>query len=161
MSLYRKFDIIICNQVYEHLYDIKQATINLSYLINSNGFIWLTFPASNFHHGSPDYYSSGYDTKIVLELIKDNNLINIFNKTVCNQRTYFFRHLLNIWPDKQQFKYPLSLIFHKNYTNLVKNLLNKLIILPILIFLTLTNSNYTDKKRYQIESVILLKNIIN
>ena len=39
----QKFDLVHCAQVFEHLWDIKQAITNLSNLVSDNGLIWIKF----------------------------------------------------------------------------------------------------------------------
>ncbi|TSA48151.1 MAG: class I SAM-dependent methyltransferase [Actinomycetales bacterium] len=56
----QQFDLLLCSQVLEHLWDLKQAITNLVSLTNPGGYNWIAYPASNFAHGSPDYFSAGY-----------------------------------------------------------------------------------------------------
>jgi SAM-dependent methyltransferase len=63
---FKKFDLVHCAQVFEHLWDIKQALSNLSDLVSDDGLIWINCPASCRAHGSPDYFSAGYQPNLIV-----------------------------------------------------------------------------------------------
>jgi hypothetical protein len=55
-----KYDLVVCSQVLEHIWDVSNALDLITELAKPNGFIWLNCPASNIAHGSPEFYSAGY-----------------------------------------------------------------------------------------------------
>lgn len=150
------FDVILCNQVFEHIYDINQALINLEFLLNKNGLIWLTFPASNFYHESPEFYSSGYSVDIITKLIENKGLEVLFEETLCNQRTYLYRHVLNIWPGEKEFFHPFTVLMYFKGT-LLNRILQNFCTLPHRFLIAISSKKFNNDKRYQCESILILK----
>jgi hypothetical protein len=52
------FDLILCSQVFEHIWNHQLALRNIKRLMGEGSLIWLAAPASNHAHGVPRYYSS-------------------------------------------------------------------------------------------------------
>lgn len=152
---FEKFDLIICNQVLEHLYDLNQTLINLNFLLNKDGFIWLTFPASNFYHKSPDFFSTGYSTEIIKKLSDKYNLKIIFSDTLCNQREYYYRHLVRRWPSKNDFYYPLLVLYYTE-GSILKRLLYNIRMLPQRQIIAAANKKFTQDLNYHVESIVIL-----
>ncbi len=55
-----KFDLIICCQVLEHVYDTRMAIKNLRYLLKDDGYLYLQTPGICNIHDAPDYFWSGF-----------------------------------------------------------------------------------------------------
>ena len=102
-----KYDLVICSQVLEHLYDVKQAIENLTNLTNSGGYIWIGCPASNRSHGSPHYYSAGYQPEMIINLLKLFSTKILFSGKSGSKRLYFMTHALRIWPTQNELKRPI------------------------------------------------------
>lgn len=64
-----QYDLVICSQVLEHIWDLKVGLENLANLTKPNGHLWINCPFSNHSHGSPEYFSAGYAPQIILKLI--------------------------------------------------------------------------------------------
>jgi SAM-dependent methyltransferase len=54
------FDLVLCEQVLEHVIDPKQAVQNLSNLLKPGGLLHVTVPAINNSHGEPFYFYAGF-----------------------------------------------------------------------------------------------------
>jgi len=54
------FDLVLCEQVLEHVIDPKQAVRNLAHLLKPGGLLHLTVPAINNSHGEPFYFYAGF-----------------------------------------------------------------------------------------------------
>jgi SAM-dependent methyltransferase len=54
------YDLVLCEQVLEHLVDPKQALLNLAHLLKPGGLLHLTVPAINNSHGEPFYFYAGF-----------------------------------------------------------------------------------------------------
>lgn len=54
------FDLVLCEQVLEHVIDPKQAVQNLAYLLKRGGLLHVTVPAINNSHGEPFYFYAGF-----------------------------------------------------------------------------------------------------
>lgn len=55
-----KFDLVLCEQVLEHVVEPNRAVKNLAYLVKEEGFIHISVPAVNNTHGEPHYFFSGF-----------------------------------------------------------------------------------------------------
>lgn len=101
------YDVIICNQVFEHLIKPHIAFENISKLSVPGSLVWITVPASNFRHGSPDFYSAGYSKEFLEKNMECMEFQKIELGELSCKRVYLFRHLMHIWPTSRQFKHPL------------------------------------------------------
>jgi len=70
----KHFDITICNQVLEHVFNPHQAFQNLIHHTRPGGLIWISIPTINCIHGEPHFYSSGYHPRFLERLARSNNL---------------------------------------------------------------------------------------
>jgi SAM-dependent methyltransferase len=67
-------DLVICNQVFEHIYNPHQAIQNLKKVAKKGGYILVSIPSINCIHSEPYYYTSGYHPRFLERLAKDNDL---------------------------------------------------------------------------------------
>ena len=100
-------DLVLCSQVLEHIYDVKQSIENLGHLVSLGGFIWIACPTSNYPHGSPDYFSAGYTPELIVNLLKPQGFRIILAEKYGSERMYFFTHALRYWPTKAEYYFPL------------------------------------------------------
>lgn len=105
----KQFDLVICSQVLEHVYDIKIALANLVNLVKPGGYLWIACPASNYAHGSPDYFSAGYSHQLITHLIKPLGVQIILAENYGSRRMYFYTHALQYWPTRREYEFPLYL----------------------------------------------------
>jgi SAM-dependent methyltransferase len=68
------FDLVLCEQVLEHLIDPKQAVQNLSLLLKPGGLLHVTVPAINNSHGEPFYFYAGFPTATLEAFAKNASL---------------------------------------------------------------------------------------
>lgn len=102
-----KYDLVICSQVLEHIFDVKQGIENLMQITKEGGLIWINCPYSNHSHGSPEFYSAGYAPALIEKLAKKHGAEVLFSSQIGSKRQYFFTHTLQFWPNKAQYFYPL------------------------------------------------------
>ena len=105
------FDLVICNQVLEHLYNPNRAFANLERLVVPGGLLWITCPANNYRHGSPEFYSAGYSWEFLVRNLENTGFENIDSGELSSKRIYLYRHLLKIWPTEVQIQFPLFAYF--------------------------------------------------
>lgn len=102
------FDLVLCSQVLEHVFDVKHAIQNLANLTKEGGIIWIACPASNRSHGSPHYYSAGYQPELITKIAEQLHL-KVINKGVLgSKRQYFFTHALRVWPNEVELRHPIT-----------------------------------------------------
>jgi SAM-dependent methyltransferase len=65
------FDLVLCEQVLEHVIDPKQAVQNLSNLLKPGGLLHVTVPAINNSHGEPFYFYAGFPS-VTIETFATN-----------------------------------------------------------------------------------------
>jgi SAM-dependent methyltransferase len=102
-----KFDMVICSQVLEHVFNVQGALSNLTRLLAPSGFIWINVPASNFKHGSPDYFSSGYQPQLISMLLAPLGVMEVAMGDVGSKRLYFMTHKQQFWPSFLEHKFPV------------------------------------------------------
>jgi len=107
----KTFDLVLCNQVLEHLYNPNRAFSNLERLVVPGGLLWITCPANNYRHGSPEYYSAGYSWEFLVRNLENAGFVNIDSGELSSKRIYLYRHLLKIWPTEVQIQFPLFAYF--------------------------------------------------
>jgi SAM-dependent methyltransferase len=146
-----KFDLVICNQVLEHLHNPQAAFSNISKLVRNEGFVWLTLPSSNFRHGSPEYYSSGYSREFISKNMITNGFDVLDVGELSNKRIYLYRHILEIWPSWRQIRFPMFAYFGREGSTYQKLMFNLCSFFPR-ILLTFSSSKMSTNGGYSIET---------
>ena len=104
----QNFDLVICAQVLEHIWNLSVAFENLSKLLSPhNGLLWVNCPSSNMVHGSPEYFSAGYAHQMLAAHILRCNLEVIISDSIGSRRLYFFTHALQYWPSHFELMHPI------------------------------------------------------
>ena len=98
LSLKKEFDLVICCQVLEHVWNLNVAIQNLASLVKNGGYIWLNTPASNLKHGSPHYFSAGYQSEIFERLFEILGFKCISRGEIGTKRLYCMTHEQQYWP---------------------------------------------------------------
>ena len=89
------FDLILCGQVLEHIWNIQSFVENIIYVMNSKSLCFIHCPKSNIHHGHT-YYSSGYSKEFLKEIFTDKIELIEFGE-LGTPRLYTSIHLLKDW----------------------------------------------------------------
>jgi hypothetical protein len=99
-------DLVICTNVIEHIHNHENFAKNLLSLLKKEGNLWCAFPMSDMYHGSPHYFSAGFDPQYLVELFKRHNGETIKSKIISSKRSYLFTHLLRDWPSEFRYNHP-------------------------------------------------------
>jgi SAM-dependent methyltransferase len=103
----RKFDLILCSQVLEHVWNIENSFFNLVNMLEIGGLLWLSCPASNRCHGSPEFFSAGY-SELFLRKHLTNHGLNVLNAgSFGSHRNYVATHWLDTWLTRRGHRWPL------------------------------------------------------
>lgn len=102
-----KFDLVLCSQVLEHVWNLENAFRNLRMLMKTKGYLWINVPASNFPHGSPHYYSAGYHSDFLARNLEYRNFSICISKVFGSKRNYFITHILREWVPEQELRHPI------------------------------------------------------
>jgi SAM-dependent methyltransferase len=101
-----KFDLVICSQVLEHVWNVSQAIANLSVLLKKGGHIWINAPASNIKHGGDWYFSAGYQSSLLSNLSSLNGITEISRGEIGSERLYMSIHKQGNWPKIEWYRNP-------------------------------------------------------
>lgn len=152
----QKFDLVICNQVIEHLFKLQNAFATIGSLINPHGLLWITAPANNFRHGSPHYYSAGYSREFLEKNLAEHEFVVLESGELSSKRVYLYRHLLRIWPTEFQIRFPLVAYFGTQGSYFRKIFYN-LKSLPERILISLSDNQWQVNGEFPIETFGLYK----
>lgn len=103
-----KFDLVLCTNVLEHVFHHENFAKNLLSLLNEDSLLWLSFPFNDMYHGSPHYYSAGFDPDYVEKLFEIHGAVTLNKRIIGSRRLYLFTHLLKDWPSEFRYKHPIA-----------------------------------------------------
>jgi hypothetical protein len=153
-----QYDLVVCSQVLEHIFDVKTGIENLAKLVRLQGLIWLACPASNRSHGSPHYYSAGYQPELVVAISKQFNLSPLGYGKVGSKRNYFFTHALRVWPNPDELNHPITKYDLNRYqgSKFIK-LIRFIRDLPGRIYSCFISNKINESVEFATESYVLLQ----
>ena len=64
-AFHNKYDLILCEQVFEHIPDPQTAINNLKFLLKDKGLLHISVPCINGIHTEPYYFTSGYHKRML------------------------------------------------------------------------------------------------
>jgi len=101
-----KYDLVLCTNVLEHVWNHENFAKNLISLLADRGILWCAFPFSDMYHGSPYFYSAGFDPTYVKQLFERNSAVTEKYRVISSRRLYLFTHLLQDWPGSYRYRHP-------------------------------------------------------
>ena len=105
-SSHDKYDLILCSQVWEHIWNHESAFENLLRLTSKDSYLWLACPASNHPHGSPSYFSAGFTAEYLSLNINRMGLAIIAGGQIGTPRNYRATHVLPTWLSVKGHSFP-------------------------------------------------------
>jgi 2-polyprenyl-3-methyl-5-hydroxy-6-metoxy-1,4-benzoquinol methylase len=144
-----KFDLILCSQVLEHVWNHHNFFMNLNFLVEQGGFVWLAAPAANHPHGSPDFYSPGFTSSYLEQNLENNGFQVVSSGSIGSERLYFAATFLARWLTVSEHRSPLTQIMWPS--NLLKNIYDKKRIIH-LIMVKFLSLKVSQESRYVTES---------
>ena len=162
ISIENTFDLILCSQVLEHIWNIDQAFKTFSKLLSEKGFLWVACPASNRAHGSPEYFSAGYQPELLSKVAALFDLETISYGRLGSERSYFMTHGLSVWPSNREHLRPIRNYefsrlpgpFWKDCLRFCRDFYGRL-------FAVLKSPTISDDVRFATESYALLQKVAN
>jgi hypothetical protein len=148
--------LVLCSQVLEHVWNHKNFFLNLMELTESNGYLWLNVPMSNFVHGSPEYYSAGFAPDYLTQNLEENHFEIISVGSIGSRRYYTASHLLGIWLSEKEHENPILNYNFQPGTKLgiFKKMITDLYLRAPLLLLS---KDVSDLPRYSTEAFVLAK----
>lgn len=107
IALKAQYDLVVCSQVLEHLWNLDSAFHSISKLCNPGGHIWINCPTSNMAHGSPEYYSAGYAPSYLEKNFEIHGFETLRSGCLGSQRYYKATHFLRLWSTKKEHAHPI------------------------------------------------------
>jgi SAM-dependent methyltransferase len=101
------FDLVVCSQVLEHVWNHQTFFDNLTKLVKARGLLWIGCPASNYPHGSPEYFSAGFAPDYLINNLRMRNLELLLSGSLGSKRYYYLTHSLQIWGSKNLHRFPI------------------------------------------------------
>lgn len=106
-SDFEKFDLVLCSQVFEHIWNHRQASITLLAIAKENGLVWISVPASNRPHGSPEYFSAGLTADYLQNLFSLSRGNTVSSGLIGTKRNYAATHSLPYWLSISAHRFPI------------------------------------------------------
>ncbi len=152
-TLARKYDLVLCSQVAEHIWNINNFFILLESFTKKGGYLWLSCPASNIAHGSPDYFSAGYTPEFFANNLKSEKWDFLCISKVGTKRNYVATHMLSSWLSKEELMRPVLRYKIEEGTKL-GNLKKMMREMPGRLFLTLLKNVVSSDPRWATDTYI-------
>jgi len=106
-TINKKFDLVLCSQVLEHVYDHHKSFKSLVALLKIDGFLWISCPASNIPHALNSYYSAGFTAEYLASNLRRFKLQVVNSGQIGSLRLYRTIHTLRTWPTVKGYYNPL------------------------------------------------------
>lgn len=101
------FHLVLCSQVWEHLWCHANAFVNITRLMSVDSYLWLACPASNRAHASPDYFSAGFTSDYLNFNLAYLGLSVLNSGQLGSARNYRATHTMPIWLSVKSHRLPI------------------------------------------------------
>lgn len=155
-KLTEQYDLVLCSQVIEHVWNVNNFFLLLDKLTRKNGFLWISAPYSNITHGSPDFFSSGYTPEFLSNNLGSNKWDFRCVGRIGTKRNYLATHVLGSWLSKEELEKPVINYEIKPGTAL-GNLRKYISEFPGRLFLSCINNEISNNPRWSTESYVLAR----
>lgn len=108
------FDLVICAQVLEHIWNLSEAINTLTRLMKAGGLLWVNCPTSNHAHGSPEYFTAGYSSKMLRSHLSRTGVDILVEGELGTERLYKMTHSQLFWPSYTEHKNPFLRGIHRS-----------------------------------------------
>lgn len=149
----KQFDLVICSQVLEHLWNSGLAIETLCKMVRPDGKLWISVPTSNRKHAAPDYFSAGYTPNFLISNCAQHDLKVSYSLDFGSKREYAARHLLPIWLTQKGHKTPLLYAFEGKTVH--RQVVLSVIYLQTLLYLQFCSPRLLSNSKYSTETVFL------
>ena len=101
-----QFDLILCSQVVEHLWNHGAAFDSLKNLMNEDTYLWISCPSSNRPHGLNFYYSAGLTSSFLVKNLEHHGFKLLRSGSIGTRRLYRAIHTQPSWLSVRGHKFP-------------------------------------------------------
>jgi len=144
------YDLILFSQTLEHIWNHASAFANLSNIASPGTLLWVSCPASNRFHGSPDYFSAGFTPDYLERNLASFGFSVLASGNTGSVRNYLATHLLPYWLSPKAHFFPL--IFGAESYRFINRVALGFFTFPIRLILILVPSRITENPRWVTES---------
>ena len=92
-----EFDLVVCTQVLEHIWNHESFFKNVSKVTKNGGLLYLDCPKSNKTHMEPSFYSSGFTSKYLTKNLEINDFVILKEGEVGSEVLYKSIHMTQSW----------------------------------------------------------------
>ena len=100
------FDLVLCSQVFEHIWNYHEAIKSLKNLMSEKTYLWISCPSSNRPHGLSFYFSAGLTESFLVSNLKHHELKVEASGTLGSRRIYRSIHTLPTWLSARGNRFP-------------------------------------------------------
>jgi hypothetical protein len=144
------FQLLLFSQTLEHVWNHAASFANISKLAKSKSLLWVSCPASNRYHGSPDYFSAGFTPAYLERNFQEFGFSLLSSGEIGSIRNYLATHTLPYWLSESAHSFPL-IFGAESYRPLSRAGL-VVITFPVRLILSLISSRETTNPRWVTES---------
>lgn len=95
------FDLIICTQVLEHIWNHESFFKNLEKISSPKSILYIDCPKSNKVHMEPIYYSSGFTSSYLIKNLENNSFKILKSGELGGEVNYKSIHVTQSWYNKE------------------------------------------------------------
>lgn len=141
-------ELALCTGVVEHLWNLHAMFQNFENILKPSALLWISFPVSQYPHGSPEWYGAGYSPEMIRKIGEMFGFQSITYGHRGNRRNYLFRHILHLWPELGAdvmwlYRWPLFSYIPKE-GNMLRKFVYQFTSLPARIILQFSSKESTD-----------------
>jgi hypothetical protein len=157
-QLNETWDLVLCSQVLEHVWNHENFFRNLRETTSVGGFLWISVPMSNIVHGSPDYFSAGFAPEYLLKNLQEKNFKVMSSGLIGSRRYYLATHLLERWLSEAEHDSPILVHNHQPGSRIGKfrKLIREVIQGVLLVFIS---NKVNNSPRYATQSYVFAKRV--
>lgn len=144
------FDMVLVSQVLEHIWNHNNFFENIVASVKKGGYIWVSCPASNKVHASPDYFSAGFTNHLIQNNFELRNVESLSSGGFGSRRLYVGTHLLPGWLTLRGHSFPLIYAFEERV--LFSRIILWIRYFPYLVCLSFMNAEDSRSERWFTES---------
>jgi SAM-dependent methyltransferase len=103
------FDLVLCSQVWEHIWCHENAFRNILHVMPSGSHVWLACPTSNRAHAGPNffYFSAGFTRNYLVNNLEYLGLSVIASGQLGTARFYRATHTMPVWLNVKSHMLPI------------------------------------------------------
>jgi len=147
------YDIVLCIQVIEHVWNHDNCFKHLKNLLGPEGYIWINCPASNRWHPSPDFFTAGFTSGYLENMLSNLDIEIVKAGSIGSKRNYYATHLLPWWLSRMNHKFIFS---RPPGRTLMKTVALLIVYSPYLLLLLFASSKIDSKNpKFFTESWVL------